>query len=163
MRGFPVFFPLSKEQSGFIKGRSIHENIGLAHEMVAELDRHIFGGNLLFKLDMSNAYDKVSWTYLLQVMRQFGFSEAFCDLIYRNISNCWYTISLNGIYYGFFKSSRGLRQGDPLSPSFFIQAQDALSRNLNAMVHNGTLQPFHVGRGMHSLSHLMFADDMILF
>ncbi|XP_012853646.1 PREDICTED: uncharacterized protein LOC105973172 [Erythranthe guttata] len=154
---------INEEQAGFIKGRSIHESIILAQELVEDFDRRTPGGNLIFKVDMSKAYDRLEWRFLIRAMRNMGFNEQFIDLIYRNISNIWYSVSINGDNYGYFKSSRGVRQGDPLSPMLFILAQQILSHNLNKWQRNGTIFPYKVGRGGLSVSHLFYADDMLLF
>lgn len=74
---FSLVLPLAinEEQCGFVKGRSTHESIALAQEMVADLDRRSDGGNIIFKYDMSKAYARVEWRFLLCVQ----------DLVYRNI------------------------------------------------------------------------------
>ncbi|KAL9673176.1 hypothetical protein QQ045_029430 [Rhodiola kirilowii] len=74
--------------TGFLEGHNIHESIGVAHDLVRDINHKVFGGNIMLKLDMSKAYDRLSWRFLLRVMRAFGFSHQFCDLIYCNISNC---------------------------------------------------------------------------
>ncbi|KAL9662394.1 hypothetical protein QQ045_027227 [Rhodiola kirilowii] len=83
---------ISKEQYGFLEGRSIHENIGIAHDLVRDIDHKVFGGNIMMKLDMSKAYDRLSWRFLLRVMRAFGFSHQWCYVVYMNLFNCWYSI-----------------------------------------------------------------------
>lgn len=50
---------IDEQQYGFVQGRSIHESIALAQEMVSDIDRRIEGGNIIFNHDMSKAYDRV--------------------------------------------------------------------------------------------------------
>nr|XP_027122288.1 uncharacterized protein LOC113739257 [Coffea arabica] len=67
------------------------------------------GGNLALKLDIVKAYDRVFWMFIITVLRQFGFSERFIDMVWRLISNVWFSVLVNGVPHGFFKSSRGMR------------------------------------------------------
>jgi len=66
---------ISTNQSGFVKGRSITDNVLLAQEIVRDINRRNKLHNVVVKLDMAKAYDRVSWKYLVRVMRKFGFSE----------------------------------------------------------------------------------------
>ncbi|KAL9667161.1 hypothetical protein QQ045_001510 [Rhodiola kirilowii] len=159
------FLPMivSEEQAGFIKDRSIHENLGLAHDMVHDLNTKSRGGNVLIKLDMVKAYDKISWSFILAILRKLGFQETWCDLIYRCISNCWYTVRWGGSSYGFFKSYQGVPQCDPLSPSLFIIAMEGFSRSLNASVSRRTILPFNTNCRHVLITHLLYADDLLLF
>lgn len=154
---------INEQQYGFVKGRSIHESIALAQEMVSDLDRRSEGGNIVFKYDMSKAYDRLEWRFLLRTMRSMGFSHIAQDLVYRSISNIRYRVSVNGFHSNEFGSSRGVRQGDPLSPLLFIMAQQILSYNLNNKQQRGELMPYRLGRSVVPISHLFYADDMLLF
>ncbi|XP_059285832.1 secreted RxLR effector protein 78-like [Lycium ferocissimum] len=111
---------ISENQSGFLKGRLIIENIQLAQEIVQNIKSKNKGGNVVIKLDMAKAYDRMSWPFINVVLRKFDFSEEVTNLIIEIVSNVWYSIIINGTRNGFFSSSQGLKQGDPLSPSLFI-------------------------------------------
>lgn len=86
----------------------------------------------MIKLDMTKAYDRLSWLFMTKVLRKMGFCERLVGLIFGIVSNNWYSILINRQPYGYFKSTRGVKQGDPLSPTLFILAAEAMSRGLNA-------------------------------
>ncbi|XP_060201103.1 secreted RxLR effector protein 78-like [Lycium barbarum] len=122
---------LSLNQSGFIKGRSIVENVVLTQEIIADIRLRTKTTNVVMELDIAKAYDRVAWLFLTKVLRQMGFSESLIDMVFRIISNNWYSLLINVQQKGFFQSSRGVKQGYPLSPTLFILAAKALTRNLN--------------------------------
>ncbi|XP_027152134.1 uncharacterized protein LOC113752202 [Coffea eugenioides] len=154
---------ISPQQSGFVQGRQITDNFLLAQELVADIKKSNRGGNVVIKLDMMKAYDRVSWPFLLQVLRYFGFSETWIDMIWRLISNIWFSVLVNGGSHGFFKSSRGLRQGDPISPALFVIGAELLSRALNKLPTQRGFTPFKVPPHCPIITHLAFADDVIIF
>ncbi|KAL9659580.1 hypothetical protein QQ045_024387 [Rhodiola kirilowii] len=97
------------------------------------------------------------------MLRAFGFSALWCDLIFRNIANCWYSIAWDGELYGHFKSNRGVRQGDPLSPSLFILAMEYFSRSLNHAVENKKICAYKTKGYICDIHHLLYADDLLIF
>lgn len=111
---------ISDEQTGFLKGRDISDNILLAQELLQSLNCRARSHNIAFKFDMAKAFDRVSWHFLRTFLLKFGFHPAFVQLILNNLSSSWFSILLNGSYAGFFKSSGGLKQGDPLYPYLFF-------------------------------------------
>ncbi|XP_035546844.1 uncharacterized protein LOC118348725 [Juglans regia] len=86
---------VAHEQWAFIPGRSIFEIITLAQEMVHWLYKRNVGGNVMVKLDMAKAYDRVNWGFLLEVFRAFGFSDNFCRLIRQCVESPWFSIMRN--------------------------------------------------------------------
>lgn len=79
------------------------------------------------------------------------------------MSNNWYSIIINGVRHGFFHSTRGLKQGDPLSPSLFIIGAELLSRILNNLFHHQHYKGFNMVITGPQINHLSFADDIIIF
>lgn len=120
-------------------------------------------GNLVIKLDMSKTYDRLSWDFLLAVMRRMGFSALVVNAITRLLSNNWYSVIINGTRYGFLNSTGGLKQGDPLSPSLFIIAAEALSKTLNRLNTRSNYISFSMNKRGPQINHLCYADDLILF
>ncbi|KAL6576888.1 hypothetical protein OROMI_011164 [Orobanche minor] len=122
---------INSAQSGFVKGRNITDNILTAHEVTHDISQSMT--NTIIKLDMEKAYDRINWNFIFQVMTRFGFSVAWVNFIKSCISNCWFSILVNGQSAGFFKSDKGIRQGDPLSPLIFAIAADYFSRSIDKL------------------------------
>ncbi|XP_075095490.1 uncharacterized protein LOC142173745 [Nicotiana tabacum] len=160
-----IFLPslIAPNQSGFVKGRSIFENILLTQEIVTDIRLKGKPANVVIKLDMAKAYDRVSWKYLLYVLRKMGFSEHFINMVWNLMSNNWYSVLVNGQSSGFFKSTRGVKQGDPLSPALFILSTEVLSRSLNKLFEDKSFVGFGMPKWSDSLNHLAYADDTIIF
>ncbi|XP_019236035.1 PREDICTED: uncharacterized protein LOC109216346 [Nicotiana attenuata] len=120
------------------------------------------GPNVVIKLDMTKDYDRLSWLLLTKVLRKMGFSERFIGLVYGIVSNNWYSLLLNGPPHSFFKSSKGVKQGDPLSPTLSILAVEVLPRGFNALHMN----LYFCGCGMPNwspkINHLAYAYDIII-
>ena len=75
-----------------------------------------------------------------------------------------YSVKFNGQLLESFIPSRGLRQGDPLSPFLFLFVADALSALFSKSVEEGSLKGVAICRGAPVISHLLFVDDtMLLF
>ena len=95
-----------------------------------------------------------------------GFGLKWRGWIKACVTSVRFSILVNGSSEGFFGSSRGLRQGDPLSPLLFLLIMEVLSRLLRKTKESNLIQGFHVG-AMNSvgvrISHLLFANDTILF
>nr|XP_027088662.1 uncharacterized protein LOC113710011 [Coffea arabica] len=154
---------ISLQQSGFVPGRQMADNFLLAQELLSDIKKPNRGGNVMLKLDMMKAYDRVSWLFFTQVLWRFGFSETWIDMVWRLISNVWFSVIVNGLPHGFFKSTRGLRQGDPISPTLFVIGAEVLSRSLNALAEHRSYRPFKVPSGCPVVTHLAYADDVIIF
>lgn len=129
-----------------------------------DIGKHVDGDNVVLKLDMAaKVYDRVSWTYLCYMLRKMGFSERWIEIIHRYISNNWYTLIVNGCRHDFFKSGRGLRQGDPLFPSLFVLSAELFSQLLIDLQKNRRYRGFYMNNSGPQVSHLTFIDDAILF
>uniref|UniRef100_A0A2N9IC54 Reverse transcriptase domain-containing protein n=1 Tax=Fagus sylvatica TaxID=28930 RepID=A0A2N9IC54_FAGSY len=149
-------------QNAFVQGRQILDSVLIANEC---LDSRLKAGDpgVLCKLDLEKAYDHVNWGFLIYMLRRCGFNRRWRQWIYMCISTTRFSILVNGTPCGFFASSRGLRQGDPLSLLLFLIVIEALSRLLARAHDGGYISRFNVGRVNHiSISHLLFADDTLI-
>uniref|UniRef100_A0A0V0GWG7 Putative ovule protein n=1 Tax=Solanum chacoense TaxID=4108 RepID=A0A0V0GWG7_SOLCH len=99
----------------------------------------------------------------MKVLRKMGFTETFVDLIWRLLSNNWYSVLINGQSHGFFHSTRGVKQGDPLSSALFILSAEVLSRALNALFEDGRFVGYGMPKWSTKINHLSYADDAIIF
>ncbi|XP_060190461.1 uncharacterized protein LOC132619634 [Lycium barbarum] len=123
---------ISLNRSGFVKDGSIMENILLTQEIVFDITLRTKDANVIIKLDMAKACDRVSWLFLTKQQ-------------------------------GFFQSTRGVKQGDPLSPTLFILAAEVLSRSLNALHQKVQFKGFGMPKWSPKVNHLAYVDDMIIF
>ncbi|XP_060972517.1 uncharacterized protein LOC115704639 [Cannabis sativa] len=118
---------------------------------------------MAIKLDMHKAYDKMEWSFIKRVLEGNGFDEKCCRLILSFICGVSYYVLLNGSPLKKFSPQCGLRQGDPLSPFIFLLCQEVLSKILHREENRGKFHGIKISRNAPPISHLMFADDTILF
>ncbi|XP_042962496.1 uncharacterized protein LOC122296768 [Carya illinoinensis] len=156
---------ISLNQTAFVPGRLITDNVLVAYETLHSMSTRMKGkkGCLALKLDMSKAYDRIEWGFVEAIMSKMGFPFQWISLVQRCLTSISYSILVNGKPQQNFLPSRGLRQGDPLSPYIFIMCAEALSSLLNQAEHSKVITPVHVGRGPITVNHLFFADDSLLF
>ncbi|WJZ97297.1 hypothetical protein VitviT2T_015910 [Vitis vinifera] len=145
-------------QGAFVQGRQILDVVLIANER-----RRSGKEGVIFKIDFENAYDHVKWDFLDQVLEKKGFSPRWRKWMSGCLSSVSYAVLVNGSAKGWIKASRGLKQGDPLSPFLFILVADVLSRLLLRADERNMLEGFRVGRNRTRVSHLQFVDDTIFF
>jgi hypothetical protein len=154
---------ISKPHNAFVKGRHILDSILIASEC---LDSHIKSGipGVLCKLDITKAFDHINWKFVLYMLKRCGFGGKWVSWISHYISSVCFFVLVNGSPAGFFNSSKGLRQGNPLAPLLFVVVIEALSKMLSITVDSGRLSGFSVGSKppMINICHLLFADDTLV-
>ncbi|CAM8908457.1 unnamed protein product [Rhodiola kirilowii] len=116
----------------------------------------------MLKIDISKAYDMVEWKFLKGILELFGFSLQFVNWIMACVTTSKFSVLINGCLEGYFSSSRGLRQGDPISPYLFTLVMEVLSKLLGQIRHSDEYL-YHPKCAKIILSHLMFDDDVIIF
>lgn len=112
------------------------------------------------KLGLEKAYDVLDWSYIKSCLSQFGFSVAWCDRIMNCITSTSFSILINGSPHGYFTPSRGIRQGDPISPYIFILCMEPFIKHCNLLASSPktNLGLLSSPRGFR-ISNLIFADD----
>uniref|UniRef100_A0A803Q0A1 Reverse transcriptase domain-containing protein n=1 Tax=Cannabis sativa TaxID=3483 RepID=A0A803Q0A1_CANSA len=126
---------IDETQSAFLPNRLITDNILVAFELVHAIKTRTSGrkGIVSLKLDMSKAFDRVEWCFIEEVMRKMGFAEQWINLIMTCLSTNTFSFTVNGEVTGSLTPTKGLRQG------------------------------FKLTRNASPISHLLFADDSLLF
>ncbi|GKA33637.1 hypothetical protein Tco_0720066 [Tanacetum coccineum] len=154
---------VSSNQSAFVPGRSIANNILLTQELMHNyhLDRGL--PRCAFKVDIQKAYDTVDWDFLKKVLIGFGFHTRMIGWIMECVTTTAFSISINGSLYGFFKGKRDLLQGDPLSPYLFTLIMEILTLMLQRGARNAPYFTYHRYCSKLELINLCFVDDLFLF
>lgn len=117
----------------------------------------------LIKRHVRKAFDTLDWSFLLEVLRTFGFCDKFRHWIKTILESARLSFSINGKSADFISCSRGVRQGNPLSPLLFCRVEEMLSRGIQNLVVAGCLQLMSGPRGALVPSHAFFADDLMIF
>jgi hypothetical protein len=109
---------ISDLQYGFIKGRYIMDGVLSLHEIIHEVKQRKQNG-VIFKVDFEKAYDKVNWNFLHNMMIKKGFGDKWSDWVLKTVKGGKVAIRTNDVVGPYFKTHKGVRQGDPFSPSPF--------------------------------------------
>ncbi|XP_013690279.2 uncharacterized protein LOC106394243 [Brassica napus] len=156
------FFRTKFMPSCFIKNRLLLENVLLASEVLNGYHKKNRSPRITLKIDISKAFDSVRWDFLLQTLKVMQFPSDFVDCIRAYITTPSFSLSINGVTSGFFKGKSGLRQGDPISPLLFTVVMNVLSFMLNRGAED-RIFGYHPGCAGTRLTHLAFADDLLIF
>ena len=144
------------DQVGYMANRNIGEAIRLIDDIIFHCMTYK-QDCFLIAVDFEKAFDSVSHTFLLKVLQLFGFGPSFCSwvtTIYSGITSC---VMNGGFSTGYFDITRGVRQGDPLSPYLFLVVIEILAHVLKDNVFQG------VKFGDSEVRHAIYADDMSIF
>lgn len=152
---------VDENQSAFLSERQITDNIIVGFECMHWIKNRKSkkSGYAALKLDMSKAYDRVEWGYVRDDDEKDEVPDNLISLIMRYITTVTFSMVVNGRVV----PTRGLRQGDPLSPILFVLCAQGLSSMLHKLRQRGYIEGVRFGGGGPSISHLLFADDSLLF
>jgi hypothetical protein len=153
---------VSPQQSAFIQGRYILESVVVAHELVHSLHPSK-KPDLVLKLDYEKAYDCVSWDFLFEILASRGFSATWTNWIDKLIRGGSVGVNLNGEDSSFFKTGKGLRQGDPISPLLFKLVGDVLTKLLIGGAEQGLIKGVAENFRPGGIVSLQYADSTIIF
>jgi hypothetical protein len=155
---------ISPYQTGFVPGRNIHENIIVAQEMTHSMVKMKGSKGLVaIKVDLSKAYDKLKWDFIWQILKEVQILESMINVIMHSVTSVETNVKWNGARGNYFRPQRGIRQGDPISPYLFVMCIDKLSHLISQAVNDGKWKAPKAGKTGPFVSHLMFADDLLLF
>ncbi|GJX08250.1 RNA-directed DNA polymerase, eukaryota, reverse transcriptase zinc-binding domain protein [Tanacetum coccineum] len=153
---------VSNNQSAFIPGRQVHDNILLTQEIMKDYNRKRGPKRVAFKIYLQKAYDTVSWKFLKKNLEEFRFHKKMVNWIMQCVTTARFTLNVNGERIGYFKGRRGLKQGDLVSPYLFTLIMEVFSLMLNRQIENHPKFQYHFGCKTMKLIHVCFADDLLV-
>ena len=148
---------ITEDQTGFMANRYIGNNTKLIYDLINYCNTNRLAG-LLLCIDFEKAFDSPDWTFMLKVIKAFGFQKdirRWISVFYNNIKS---TVLVNGQPSPWFSIKRGCRQGDPIYPYLFILYAEILAIMIK---ENQDIKGIIIGQTEHKISQ--FADDTELF
>ncbi|XP_033143356.1 uncharacterized protein LOC103862645 [Brassica rapa] len=157
-----VLIPKRPGAESFVKDRLLLENVLLASEVLNGYHSKKSSLRIALKIDISKAFDSVRWDFILIALHAYNIPANIISAIKACITTPAFSLSINGVTAGYFKGRTGLRQGDPLSPVLFVLVMNVLSIMLDNVAKAGIFD-YHPGCSHIQLTHLAFADDLLIF
>jgi hypothetical protein len=150
-------------QKAFIEGRRISDNIIIAQEITHSFQLSSWNHQaFMLKIDLAKAFDRLEWSFILLALARKGLHGYFINLIHSCISTPSFSVISNGQSYENFISSRGVRQGCPISPYLFVLAINELSIQLQHSLAQANLNGITLGPNCPPIHSLLFADDLLI-
>ncbi|KAK3229311.1 hypothetical protein Dsin_001192 [Dipteronia sinensis] len=115
------------------------------------------------KVDLMKTYDSVNWDFALHSLCCFGMPGKFVSWVRECITSPRFSVAVNGTLVGYFEGKRGFKQGDHLSPYLFVLSMEVLSSLLAECVVKKKGFCYHHRFSKVGLTHLCFADDLLIF
>ncbi|XP_019164336.1 PREDICTED: uncharacterized protein LOC109160503 [Ipomoea nil] len=154
---------VGEEQSSFVPQRQITDNIVVYQELLHTMRTKRSGLKAMtLKIDLEKAYDRISWDFLQDTLYGLGMERHWVNIIMECVTTPKLAILWKGSQLDWITPTRGLRQGDPISPYLFVLCMERLSRLIKEEVHKKNWKGVKLSRYGPELTHLFFADDMVL-
>lgn len=149
-------------QSTFIPGRNISDNIMVTKELMRGYNRKYGVERCAMKIDLQKDYDTINWGFIEKILGVFGLHDTMVQWIMKCIAVSVFSVNVNGELHGFFHGARGLRQGDPISPYIFTLVMEVFTLMMQRRVEGNNIFKYHWGCKKVKLTHLCFADDLLV-
>ncbi|GJV17423.1 RNA-directed DNA polymerase, eukaryota, reverse transcriptase zinc-binding domain protein [Tanacetum coccineum] len=153
---------VSINQSTFVPGRLIQDNLLITQELPKGYNRKSGPARCALKIDIAKAYDTIDWNFLEKIIENFGFHDKFIRWVMTCVSSTVFFICVNGERHGYFKSGRGLRQSDPMSPYLFTLVMEVLTLMVQRRIERDNQFKYHWGCKEIKLAQLCFSDDSLM-
>ncbi|MCE2674445.1 MAG: hypothetical protein LW635_12790, partial [Microcystis sp. 53598_E5] len=152
---------ISPSQTAYVPGRVVHDNLRMFNFYKNYCKEHNIDA-LLISLDAKKAFDSVSHKYMHEVLKRYGFSDNFIELIKMLYKDLKASILVNGFKSVMINIERSVKQGDALSCAHFILCIDPLIRKIES---NTNIKSVPVPRAIYSNIKIEgkvggFADDI---
>lgn len=118
---------------------------------------------MAIKIDFEKGYDRLRWSYIRETLLQMNLPYLMVNVIMECITTAPLRVLWNGEPTECFKPTRGIRQGDPLSPYIFVMCMERLYQTIEESIIQERWKPIRASRDGPLLSNLFFADDAVLF
>ena len=136
--------------------------LGKIYNLIKNYNKSSCLQSAMLKIDIRKAFDTVCWDFVIKVLEAQQFPPIFITWVTECISSPRFSVAINGELAGFFEGKKGLRQGDSISPYLFIMLMEVLSRLLDKAESDGSFR-LHPLCSSPKLTHLLFADDLLVF
>lgn len=150
------------EQSGFVAGRCPFDNIIALQEIVHSLERDTINlPRMIINIDIEKAYDTIRWSAILATLTRMNFPDHWISWIHTYLNSASFSFFIDGQQTRWIYSSRGVRQGDPISSYLFVLVSQSLTNMLNLALSFGHIPGFNINFNIR-FNHLMYADDLVI-
>src|SRR3954469_15793315 len=109
-------------------------------------------GAFAIKVDLSKAYDRISWEFIWRTLQEIRIPEKMMAVIMHSITSVETNVNWNGARNTFFRPQRGIRQGDPISPYLFVLGMDKLSHLIDEEVSGHRWKGIKLGKNGITIS-----------